>query len=138
MSDWLKRLKTILTAEKINYIIFGVLTTLVNYVSYWAASGPLDLDYRLSTVIAWILAVAFAFVTNKFYVFNSRSVQWNVVLREAVAFLIARLASGIFDVGWMILAVEWIGMNDLLAKVLSNVVVIVMNYVLSKMFIFKS
>jgi putative flippase GtrA len=91
-----------LTAEKINYLIFGVLTTVVNYLSYWAATAVFALDYRISTGIAWILAVAFAFVTNKLYVFNSRSAQWKLVLREALAFVIARVASGFFDMGWMI------------------------------------
>jgi putative flippase GtrA len=134
----IERLRLFLTEEKISYLIFGVLTTAVNYVSYWAARGPLAVDYRISTVIAWILAVAFAFVTNKFFVFKSRSVRRGVLLREASAFVLARLASGVFDIGWMILAVEWIHMNDMLAKILSNVVVIIMNYILSKMFIFKS
>jgi putative flippase GtrA len=133
----IERLKLLLTAEKINYLIFGVLTTLVNYVVYWAARGPLTLDYRISTAIAWILAVAFAFVTNKFFVFKSRSTQWKTLVREASAFVAARLASGVFDMGWMILAVEWIHMNDMPAKILSNIIVIVMNYALSKMFIFR-
>ncbi|MDR1205486.1 MAG: GtrA family protein [Peptococcaceae bacterium] len=134
----IERLRLFLTEEKISYLIFGVLTTAVNYVSYWAVRGPLAVDYRISTVIAWILAVAFAFVTNKFFVFKSRSVRRNVLLREISSFVLARLASGVFDIGWMILAVEWIHMNDMLAKILSNVVVIIMNYILSKMFIFKS
>jgi putative flippase GtrA len=113
------------------------LTTLVNYVAYGAASLVFGFDYRISTGIAWILAVAFAFVTNKFYVFHSRSMEWKRLLREAMTFVLARAVSGFFDMGWMIAAVEWLKMDDMLAKLLSNVVVVVMNYIFSKLFIFK-
>ena len=133
----IERIKSLMTSEKISYLFFGVLTTGVNYVSYYVARSFFFIDYRLSTVIAWVLAVAFAFLTNKFFVFKSRSLELRLFLREVTTFVAARLVSGLFDMGWMVLAVEWIKMNDFIAKILSNVVVVVMNYFFSKLFIFK-
>ena len=125
------------TAEKISYLIFGILTTIVNIAVYWVATNVFGIGYRAATVIAWLLAVAFAFFTNKFYVFKSKSVEPGVLLKEAVSFVLARVFSGVFDFGWMVLAVELIGMDDFIAKIASNIVVIVMNYFFSKLFIFR-
>jgi putative flippase GtrA len=95
------------------------------------------LNYEISTVLAWVLAVVFAYLTNKFYVFKSAGLAPSLVLKEAAAFVLARVASGFFDLGWMVLAVKWLHIHDMLAKILSNGVVVAMNYVFSKMFIFK-
>ena len=124
-------------AEKINYLIFGVLTTAVNFAVFFITNTALAIDYRLSTMLAWAVAVAFAFVVNKRFVFKSKTDSWQALGREVFLFLSARVASLLFDMGWMILAVEALAMNELLAKILSNVVVVVINYIFSKAFIFK-
>lgn len=122
--------------ETVSYLIFGVITTLINIASYKLCVLT-GIVYTVSTCIAWLIAVIFAFVTNKLYVFESKNMQPCVVFKEAVSFIAARLFSGAFDLGFMILAVEIIHMDDFIAKIMSNFIVVVINYVLSKLFVFK-
>jgi putative flippase GtrA len=125
------------TAEKMSYLIFGALTTLINYAVYWAVAKTFEIDYKVATAVAWLLAVIFAFVTNKFFVFKSRDVKPDVILIEGVLFAAARFVSLLFEMGWMILAVEILKMDDFIAKIIAGVVVIAMNYFFSRLFIFK-
>ena len=118
----------------IMYLIFGVLTTLVNVVAYWLFSSPLSLNTVISTVLAWAVSVAFAFVTNKLFVFEARGVKrlpW-----EMLTFFASRLFTGLLDVGIMYLFVDVIGANDILIKIISNLVVIILNFVLSRLIVF--
>lgn len=124
--------------EVINYLVFGVLTTAVNIVSYGFLSIIMDVDYRISTTIAWLLSVIFAFVTNKIYVFNSRGLGIRTLIKEFLSFMFFRILSYCIDLGMMIAMVEWLKMNDVFAKVLANIVVVVMNYFASRLFIFKT
>lgn len=116
------------------YIIFGGLTTLVNILVYFVCYNISGLSNVSSTIIAWILSVIFAFITNKFYVFESKE---NNVFYEISTFFGCRLGTGILDVGIMYLTVDILKWNALFMKVISNVVVIVLNYILSKVIIFK-
>ncbi len=129
-------LKKLLNRETISYLIFGVLTTIVNYVTYELCKW-LSIHYAAATVVAWIFAVAFAYITNKLYVFESKSFAKAVLIREIPAFVGCRLFSGLCDLGFMILAVEFLAIHDSLAKLLSNIIVIIINYIFSKLFIFK-
>lgn len=130
--------------EMITYLIFGVLTTVVNYVVYWLCTLILtpdvflkDKNYLVSNAICWIAAVVFAYVTNKLFVFESRSWKIAVVAREVTAFVGARLLSLVFDMGIMFVCVSLIGMNEFLAKLIAQVVVVILNYIFSKLFIFR-
>lgn len=130
--------------EMVTYLIFGVLTTVVNYVVYWLCTLILtpdiflrDKNYLVSNVICWIAAVAFAYVTNKLFVFESRSWKPAVVVREVAAFVGARLLSLVFDMGIMFVCVSLVGMNEFIAKLFSQVVVVILNYIFSKLFIFR-
>lgn len=129
-------IKKFLNRETVSYLVFGVLTTIVNYASYELCKW-LGVHYTVSTVAAWVLAVAFAYITNKLYVFESKSFEKNVLLREISAFVGCRLFSGLCDLGFMILAVELLCMNDSIAKLASNVFVVIINYIFSKLFIFR-
>ena len=139
--------KKLLNRETISYLIFGVLTTIVNYVVYILSmlifnvsenDGGFLFAVSASTVIAWIFAVAFAYITNKLYVFQSKSFELKLVLKDASAFIGARLFSLGCEVVWMAAVVSpAIGMNDKIAKILANVFIIIINYFFSKMFIFK-
>lgn len=131
-----KILNKFLNKEVINYIIFGVLTTIVNYVTYEACN--LRLDYKLSTIIAWFLAVMFAFITNKLFVFESKSFEKSLIFKELTSFIASRIVSGIFDFIFMVVAVELLTINDSISKLASNIFVVVINYILSKLFVFKS
>ncbi|MBP3543927.1 MAG: GtrA family protein [Lachnospiraceae bacterium] len=125
-----------LNRETISYLVFGVLTTVVNYVSYEVCKW-LGIHYTVATIIAWVLAVAFAYITNKLFVFESKSFEKAVLIKEITAFVSCRVFSGLCDLGFMVLAVEIIGINDSIAKLVSNVFVVVINYIFSKLFIFK-
>jgi len=124
--------------EKIRYLFFGVLTTIVSFASFGLLNDFFNMDYRVSTVGSWIAAVAFAFITNKLFVFQSKSFEFVKIVRELGSFVAARLISLGFEFGWMILVVELFNMNEYLAKILASIVVVICNYFFSKMFIFKS
>ena len=145
MNDKIHNLiKKFLNKETISYLIFGILTTIINIVVFWFAERELafimseDAASLVGNVIAWVISVAFAFVTNKLFVFESKSMAFKVVMAELTGFVIARLLSLAFDEGFMFVAIVLLGMNSLLAKIISNVFVVIINYVLSKFFIFKN
>ena len=119
------------------YLIFGVLTTAVdyaisNYLFYMAGMGAV-----FSQTIAWIAAVLFAFVTNKWWVFHSRTLEPAAVWREFVSFVACRAATGIFTMIGMIVMVDGLRWNEFFGKLVVSAVSLVLNYVLSKLFIFK-
>jgi len=115
------------------YIFFGGLTTLINIVAYFVAYNICKISNVPSTVIAWILSVIFAFITNKLYVFESKSKS---LLYEISTFFACRLGTGILDVAIMYVSVDILFFNALIMKILSNVLVIVLNYIFSKLIIF--
>ena len=119
------------------YILFGILTTAVNILSFGLLRDVLQWQLLTANTLAWVLSVAFAFLTNKVFVFRSKSFAAKSVLRELVSFVGARLFSLAVDTAGMWLLVDVLTWNDWLAKVLMNVIVIVLNYVFSKLFIFK-
>ena len=119
------------------YGVFGALTTAINIAAYALCYRVLHLPNVPSNVIAWILGVAFAFVTNKLYVFESRSFARGTVLRELMSFVGARLATGLLDLAVMFVGVDLLHGPDLVFKVASNVLVIILNYVLSKLIVFR-
>lgn len=119
------------------YGIFGVLTTILNIFVYWLISRMFGLAVVPSTVIAWIIAVLFAYYTNRKYVFHSKVSSLIAVIFEAVYFFACRLATGVIDVAIMYIFVDLAGFNDVIVKTVSNILVIILNYVASKLFIFK-
>ena len=123
--------------DLVPYVIFGVLTTAVNYVSYWLFAHPLGCGTVFSTAIAWVLSVLFAYVTNRRWVFHSEAKGAKEIGREFAAFLGARVGTGLLDMLLMYLCVDLLGWNDMVMKLASNVIVVILNYVLSKFFIFK-
>ncbi|WP_394238015.1 GtrA family protein [Niallia oryzisoli] len=123
--------------EIINYLIFGVLTTAVNIISFWIQDHYFDMDYRVATTTAWVLSVLFAFVTNKLYVFNSKQSDFHSVIKEFMSFLFFRLLSYLLDLFTMIILVEIFLADSLFAKIIANVLVVIFNYFASKFIIFK-
>lgn len=139
MKDLIKKITNLIKKYKevINYLIFGVLTTLVNILSYELFTKVFHVDYLVSTVIAWILSVAFAYITNKIFVFESKTNTKMEILKEIASFVAFRLLSGIMDIIFMYVTVDIFSFNDSLMKITSNVVVVILNYLFSKLFIFK-
>ena len=119
------------------YLFFGVCTTAVNVTVYALFEKALGLPVAASTIIAWVVAVSFAFITNKVFVFESKSWHKSIALHEATSFFLCRVATGVFDLAFMIVTVDLLGFSGTAMKLLSNVAVIVMNYVASKLVIFK-
>ena len=122
--------------EVVLYLIFGGLTTLVNIVVYYLCE-KIGFSTAVSTVTAWVLSVIFAFITNKILVFESKSNSLKNILKESIKFFVCRLATGVLDLGIMIIFVDFLKFNGLMIKILSNVLVIVLNYVFSKLLIFR-
>lgn len=118
------------------YVFVGGCTTLVNIISYWISADILNLDYRVSTMTAWVAAVIFAYVTNKIFVFQSNTPNFKETIVEMTYFFGFRALSLGIDLVFMILLVSILSINDLLAKIFSNVFVLVSNYIFSQKYIF--
>ena len=123
--------------DVILYLVFGVFTTVVNIVSYWLCAHVLGLGVMASSVIAWALAVFFAYVTNRTMVFHSSATGKGEILNEIGYFFACRLGSGVVDWVIMFVFVTVLYFNDMIVKIAANFIVIVLNYVLSKFVIFK-
>lgn len=124
--------------EMILYLFFGGCTTVVNFVSFLLCRRIFYITLIPGTVIAWLFAVIFAYVTNRRYVFQSENITQKSMIIELTSFISCRLLTGFLDVGIMYIFVDLLGYNDLVMKILSNVVVIISNYAASRLFIFKA
>ena len=141
----IEKIKALYRAHKegILYLLFGGLTTLISILSFWLFSLMLGEErYLLSNFLSWVLAVIFAFVTNKTLVFDSKKTDKSTLLREGLEFLGARVFSLGLEEGGLWLLLDAFGMaplpsGDLIAKVIMSVIVILVNYFLSKFIIFK-
>lgn len=120
------------------YVFFGGCTTLVNFATYVICTRLFSFDTVTSTVIAWVLAVTFAYVTNRSMVFESQANGLKKYIVEIVSFFCCRLLTGILDFIIMYVCVDLMHLNDLIMKILSNILVIILNYVASKLLIFKN
>lgn len=119
------------------YIVFGALTTAVNIVSYWLMSRFLHLSVEVSTAAAWVLSVLFAYVTNRTWVFESRAKGTEAITKEIVSFFLSRLSTGVLDWLIMFVFVTKLSLPDMPVKLASNVIVIVLNYILSRFLVFR-
>ena len=116
-----------------NYLIVGGLTTLVSILSYGICSKLLSIKYVISNIISWIFAVMFAYFTNRWFVFHSK----NKIFKEFISFTASRLLTLLLDTGLMILFVELLTIDDLLSKIIVQVVIVIANYIISKLIVFK-
>ena len=119
------------------YLIFGTLTTAVNIAVYYLFSNIININYLISNAIAWIISVVFAYITNKFFVFNSSYINKDVIIEEFIKFMNCRLISGLSEVVLLFLFVDLLLMNDIVAKLIIGVLVALINFIFSKVFIFK-
>lgn len=129
--------------EGMRYLVFGILSTIVNIVVYTIFSVVFlkgmaneTLKVNISEIAAFIAAVAFAYITNKFYVFNSKTNGFKELAKEIASFIGCRIATEIISILMMNAAV-WFNINDIIMKIVSNIVVIILNFVFSKILIFK-
>ena len=128
--------------ELITYFIFGVLTTLVNWAVYTALVFVLPdsiqegVKITVSNAVAWVAGVIFAFITNKHYVFESKTTGKTAYFLEFFKFVFYRVLSFGMDIGSLALLVEVFKINEYLAKIIGQVLVVILNYVFSKLLIF--
>ena len=119
------------------YIVFGGLTTAVNYLVYFPLYYWVQFSAVLSNTIAWFAAVIFAFLTNKPFVFHSKDWSAAVVMPELGKFLGSRVFSGLLETGLLGLTVDYLGCHSVVMKLVISVIVIVVNYVASKLLVFR-
>lgn len=119
------------------YLIFGVLTTAVNYLVYIPCLNLLGLSASVSNVIAWCVAVLFAFLTNKPFVFESKDWSAKTVVPEFTKFVGTRVASGLLETLILLVAVDMLGWNGVIWKLVTNVIVVILNYIGSKLLVFR-
>lgn len=119
------------------YLVFGVLTTIVNYIIYLPVYNLLGLSAAVSNAIAWVVAVAFAYLTNKPFVFKSNDWSWKTVGPELTKFVSCRVASGVMETVILLVTVDWLGWDGNIWKLLTSVLVVVANYFGSKLLVFK-
>lgn len=126
--------------EILSYLFWGVLTTLVSWLTFTLFSW-LTGHVILSNALSWVCAVAFAFVTNKQWVFESKDWKAQTVWREGLKFLSARLVSGVVELVGVPIVTAWgeplLGIEGLGAKMIVTAVVVLLNYIFSKHIIFK-
>lgn len=119
--------------ELVKYLIVGGATTVVSLAVYYTCLYLFSIDYRISNVISWVFAVAFAFITNRRIVFNSAGNVWV----ESMSFVLSRLFSLGVETGSMVVAVELLSIGEGVAKIIAQVIVVILNYILGKFVVFR-
>ncbi|MBQ7801641.1 MAG: GtrA family protein [Oscillospiraceae bacterium] len=121
----------------LSYLIFGVLTTVVNYLVYLPCYNLWGISASVSNVIAWIFAVAFAYLTNKPFVFKSHDWSAKTVVPELAKFVGCRLGSGAMETVIILVTVDLLAWNGNIMKLITSVLVIIVNYLASKLVVFR-
>ena len=118
------------------YGIFGVTTTIINVVSY-ALFLFVGINVQIAVVVSWLLAVIVAYLTNRVWVFNSGAVTKVELLREFISFMLARLATLVVEMVIIWFGVQLLNQDPIVWKIIDNIVVIILNYIISKLIVFK-
>ena len=126
------------TREIIVYLVFGILTTAVNWIVYFPLYYQFHLTGALSTTIAWGVAALFAFLTNKPFVFQSHDWSLSVCAPEFLKFISGRLLSGFLEIAFIKVTVDHLGWNAALWKLIVSIIIVVLNYIFSKLFAFRT
>ena len=138
MVEFIKKMYT-KYKELINYAVFGVLTTIVNYIAFWFFSSVVVLSSSTvpANIVAWVVSCTFAFITNRLWVFNSQETSKKGIIREVVSFYVSRLATLGVETLIMFVFADVLGLNKYIVKLVANVIVIILNYILSKLVVFR-
>ena len=121
----------------LSYLFFGGLTTVVNYLVYFPLYNWLQFSATVSNAVAWVFAVAFAYLTNKPFVFKSYDWSAKTVVPELTKFVGCRIGSGVVETALLLLCVDWLNWNGNLMKILTSILVVIINYVASKLIVFR-
>ena len=125
--------------EIIKYTIFGILTTIVNLLTYYLLvltilNPNIPIQLQIANIIAWIISVTFAYITNKIYVFNNKNKN---IIKEIIKFYSSRLITLFLDMFLMFILVTKLSFNDKIMKIIIAILIIILNYILSKIIVFK-
>ena len=123
--------------EPLLYLFFGGLTTLISIFVFWLFNGPFGLNELVANLISWVLAVLFAFLTNKTWVFQSGG-QEKSFLSLMLSFYAGRLLTLGVEELLLLVFITWLGFNSMAVKIVAQIVVIVLNYVISKLLVFRN
>lgn len=123
--------------EGINYLIFGFLAFVLNYVLFYVFETWMHIDYMIATALSWLITVVFAYWTNRTFVFKSKNTGGTNIFKEFCSFIGARIATELLELLLMYLMVDLAHINSNIAKLIAQAVVIISNYILSKIWIFK-
>ena len=129
MSDWIK-----IDRELILYVVFGAFTFFVNLISYFFFANMLGINYLISNAIAWFLSVLFAYITNRIWVFESKSPN---ILKEMSLFFGGRIFSGVVDMLLMYTFIDLLVLDSSISQIIVQIIVIILNYIFSKLIVFK-
>lgn len=126
--------------EIINYLIFGVLTTIVSLLTYYLLVFTIlnpnnHIELQIANIISWITCVTFAYITNRIYVFNSKNKN---IIKEIIKFYSSRLTTLFLDMLFMYIFVSKLNFNDKIIKIIIQILIIILNYILSKLLVFKA
>ncbi|MBE6492505.1 MULTISPECIES: GtrA family protein [unclassified Methanobrevibacter] len=120
--------------ELVLYVVFGAFTFFVNIAVYFLFEDVLGVNYLISNIIAWFFSVLFAYITNRIWVFESKSPD---ILKEMALFFGGRIFSGVVDTALMYLFIDVMMIGDTISKIVVQIIVIVLNYIFSKLIVFK-
>ena len=123
--------------EPLLYLFFGGLTFCLSIGLYWLFAHPLGLTPLVANALSWIICVAFAYVTNRTWVFKEKAHDSRGIVREATSFVLGRVATLVLEEAVLWLGISVLGINDIAVKVVAQVLVIVGNYFISKRFVFR-
>lgn len=123
--------------EVLLYLFFGVVTTAVSFFVFWLFESPLGLDALLSNLISWVISVAVAYVTNRIWVFASRAEGLGAIGLEILSFYLSRVATFLVEEGILLIFVTWLSLSAMPVKIVASVIVVILNYVFSKLFVFR-
>ena len=123
--------------EVLLYLIFGGLTTVVSMLTFWLANSPLGIHELIANIISWICAVTFAYFTNARWVFDAKPESGRELLRQAVSFYVGRLATLGVEEAIIAVFATWLDFNSFWVKLAAQVVVVILNYVISKLLVFR-
>ncbi len=125
-----------MTREVITYLISGVLTTVVNWVLYWLIVEKIGMEELSGNAVDWVLTVAFAYAINAFWVFDSKFIGWSVERKKILKFYAARLLTFVIEEVGILIFLKKLKYKWLMVKAVLAVIVIILNYVFSKLFVF--
>ncbi len=124
--------------EVIRYLVVGILTTVFSFLIYYLCSRVVKLDYKISIILSWFMTVIFAFFSNKIIVFKSNTNYIKDFFAEIINFFKYRILSLLIDFFLMLILVELINIYDVIAKIVVQIVIVIINYIFSKFFVFNT